>query len=65
MHTEWCFQQMVHLLGHLHIQPGVCTRQNDVLLGLLTLPLHGLVLAVLLLAQLQYTLHVNNGLMSV
>ena len=44
---------MVHLLGHLHIQSGVCACQDDVLLGLLTLHLHELVLAVLLLPQLE------------
>ena len=43
---------MIHLLGHLHIQAGVGTGQDNILLGFLALPLHGLPLCILLLAQL-------------
>ena len=52
VYTEGGFQQVIHLLRHLHVQAGVGTGQDDVLLGLLTLPLHGLPLCILLLAQL-------------
>ena len=46
--TEWCLQQVVHLLGHLYIQAWVCTHKYNVLLGFalgcLQLGLAGLVL---------------------